>query len=522
MSGTGGKETNKGVADVCLMLEGTYPYVRGGVSTWVSQLIHDMPDMTFALFFIGSDPDAAKTQHYDIPKNVLSLDRVFLFDRLPEEEVEPRRTSEKLRHEFYAMAAQFYDSDELKERMRLGWKMADWLLEHPDDFSYGNILEDVEAWNLAVEMYDRSMPDYPFIDYFWTVRFLHLPIWRVVRALRKVPKARLYHSISTGYAGILGALAAHREKAPYLITEHGIYIKERILEITQSEWIYEKQSRYFDMSANWRKLKMAWIDLFQFLGRAGYLSADKILSLYGGNAKLQVEFGAPEEKIEVVPNGIRFERFDEAKELRYQAKAGHYDRHVVGFVGRIVSIKDVKTLLRAANIVRQRYEDAVFHLYGPTDEEPEYFQECMEIVEVLELGSFVHFKGSRRIETIMPEIDVMVLTSISEALPLVILEAFAAEVPVVSTDVGACRELIHGRTGPDKLLGRAGFLTGISQPLETADSLSILLADEDVQRGMGMAGRRRVEKFYSQDDIINRYRDLYKTLKTTEDRPWQE
>lgn len=66
------------VADVCLLLEGTWPYVRGGVSSWVNQLILGLPDLTFSVFFIGGQKDAYGKRHYPIPDNVLHIEEHFL------------------------------------------------------------------------------------------------------------------------------------------------------------------------------------------------------------------------------------------------------------------------------------------------------------------------------------------------------------------------------------------------------------------------------------------------------------
>ncbi len=69
--------------DVCLILEGTYPYVSGGVSTWVHQIITAFPDLTFAIFHLGAQRQVKQEYKYPIPANVAAIDDVFLFDPLP-------------------------------------------------------------------------------------------------------------------------------------------------------------------------------------------------------------------------------------------------------------------------------------------------------------------------------------------------------------------------------------------------------------------------------------------------------
>lgn len=64
--------------DVCLLLEGTYPYVSGGVSTWVHQIINALPEYQFSLFFIGSEKAANVKFKYTLPPNIISIEEIYL------------------------------------------------------------------------------------------------------------------------------------------------------------------------------------------------------------------------------------------------------------------------------------------------------------------------------------------------------------------------------------------------------------------------------------------------------------
>src|SRR5665647_57209 len=68
-------------ADVCLVLEGTYPYVAGGVSAWVHELVGSLPDVRFALLHIGSEPGAYTKLHYQLPRNVVRLAEHYCHDK---------------------------------------------------------------------------------------------------------------------------------------------------------------------------------------------------------------------------------------------------------------------------------------------------------------------------------------------------------------------------------------------------------------------------------------------------------
>jgi glycosyltransferase involved in cell wall biosynthesis len=111
-------------------------------------------------------------------------------------------------------------------------------------------------------------------------------------------------------------------------------------------------------------------------------------------------------------------------------------------VGRIVPIKDVKTFIAVAKIVLDRLPDAEFHAIGPTDEDPDYHAECVALVESLRIGDRFHFTGRRNVLEYYAFLDLMLLTSVREAQPLVIMEGWAAGVPSASTRVGNAPEML--------------------------------------------------------------------------------
>jgi glycosyltransferase involved in cell wall biosynthesis len=82
--------------------------------------------------------------------------------------------------------------------------------------------------------------------------------------------------------------------------------------------------------------------------------------------------------------------------------------------------------------------------------------------------------------------------------------------PVVATDVGACRELLEGRGPEDRALGPSGLLTAIADPQEMASALVRLLRDPALRARLAEAGAARVGRYYRQSDIIERYRALYR------------
>jgi glycosyltransferase involved in cell wall biosynthesis len=85
-------------------------------------------------------------------------------------------------------------------------------------------------------------------------------------------------------------------------------------------------------------------------------------------------------------------------------------------------------------------------------------------------------------------------------------------VPIVTSNVGACRELVLGVTEEDRALGQAGFVTATGNPHETAAAVRKILGDKKMWERMSRAGRARVERYYDKDRMVERYRGLYQAF----------
>ena len=204
-----------------------------------------------------------------------------------------------------------------------------------------------------------------------------------------------------------------------------------------------------------------WISVFEGYARACYDACTAITTLYSDNQHLQLALGAEARKLRVIPNGIDISRFQGS------GCASPDDRPTVALIGRVVPIKDVKTFIAAAATIRQRIANLRVLVMGPTDEDEAYFEECGQLVADFGMSDCVTFTGSVRIADLLPTIHVVVLTSLSEAQPLVLLEAGAAGIPCVATNVGACREIIEGTAGEEVTPEPGGFVTESSHPIRS-------------------------------------------------------
>jgi glycosyltransferase involved in cell wall biosynthesis len=488
------------IYDICLLLEGTYPFVAGGVSSWVHNLVRALPEFSFTGICILPTEKEKWVVKYDVPPNFHDLKIVYLHDyNIGDRSKHKNKRYRKAFHLLKRFHQKLFNGDFSDfEKILPLFQGSDKSKFTAHDLVYGK-----DAWNLLMEFYKPDVNSESFIDYFWTFRFIHLPLIKLLTA--PIPQAKVYHTVSTGYAGLLGATAKCKYHKPLLLTEHGIYTKERKIEISQADWIYVAGGERIQVQTNLGFFQNLWVSFFESMGRLTYQKANEIYTLYEGNRQLEIEYGADPCKTFIIPNAINIEKFQEhPKEPREPG-----DPFIVGFVGRVVPIKDVKTFIRACKVVSLHVPQVKFYIMGPRDEDPQYDRECVELVSMLGMEDLIVFTGRVNVKEYYPKIDLLVLTSISEAQPLVILEAACLGVPSVASDVGSCDELLNGRTEADKELGPSGIVTRVADPDDTAQAITKILKNDNLRQQMSESAIKRVEEYYKESDLNDRYRSIY-------------
>lgn len=493
-------------ADVCLLLEGTFPYVRGGVSTWVKQIIEGLPERTFSIIFLGASEKDMETPVYDIPKNVVHVECHSLLDA-PNEPPKTQKQWFRTRR----LQKTFELNDAMHESLRSGELTDETLHGFAEVMSgkYPVTEHDLQhhrlAWESIRKQYLKAPEGLDFNHYFWTIRSMHGPMFVLSEIAENAPPAALYHSVSTGYAGFLGALLKQKTGQPLLVSEHGIYTKERELDLAQVNWIPEEYDPFrVGLNDQMSYLRQVWIRFFHSLGRMTYAVSNEVYTLYEGNRLRQIKDGADESRLRIIPNGVAI-----APYAAVRRPEGAAVPPVIGLIGRVVPIKDIKTFIRAMRVIRVSLPGAQGWLIGPEDEDPIYTQECKQLVSSLDLEDVVLFKGFQKPVEMFPQIALSVLTSVSEGQPLVVLEGFAAGIPAVTTDVGSCSELIFGVTEEDRAIGSAGAVVPMASPTEFAEAVLELLNDPDQWQKASKAAIERVETYYADDQMIATYRDAY-------------
>ena len=469
---------------VCLIAEGCYPYVVGGVSSWIHSLINAFPQVEFSLVAILSDRSMRGKFVYDLPENLMEVHELYLLDK------DWSPNSKGLDSDQFAwMKLQRRHHKALASLVKgenVDWKGV-FDLFHDDKLSINELLMSPAFLHIIRDYYQKNFSNITFSDFLWTMRSIYLPLFIAMKFVP--PKADVYHCVATGYSGIVGAMAkALYPTSAMMISEHGIYTREREEEIIRAHWV---QGIYKDI----------WIQQFRKMSLCAYEYADVVTSLFAYARELQIELGCPAEKTEVTPNGIRTDRF-----LSAPGKDEHDPFINVGAILRITPIKDVKTMISAFHFAQQREPMLKLWLMGPDDEDPEYAAECRMLIETLHVKN-VEMTG--RINTIdyIGKMDMTILTSISEGQPLTILESYAVKKPCIATNVGNCYGLIMGEDGDD--LGPAGIVTPVMNINAIAEAILELARDPKLRTIMGERGYRRLMQKYKIEYMTKTYQTLY-------------
>lgn len=474
---------------VCIVVEGCYPYVTGGVSSWVHGLIQSFPKLEFVILSIISSRSMSGKFTYQLPENVTEVHELYL------EDVDWNR---KGRKKLKLNKTEYQAFRSLVHNRNVEWE-AVFRLFQEKPVSLDKLLMGEDFLKIVREYYDQNYSQLVFSDFLWTVRSVYLPLLFTLKM--KLPKADLYHCLATGYAGVLGSMAKELYGSRFLISEHGIYTREREEELLRADWV---QGVY----------KNIWIDQFKKMSKLAYEKADLVTSLYEYARELQIDLGCPVEKTMVTPNGVALERLKDipGKTEEDEGKIN------VGAVLRVTPIKDVKTMIQAFSFAKEREPRLKLWIMGPRDEDEGYARECLEQVEALGVTDVV-FTGRIDIRDYLGRMDMTILTSISEGQPLTILEGFAAHKPAIATDVGNCRGLIYGENDD---FGDAGIVVHIMNVEEIAQAMVDLARNEPMRLQMGENGYQRVVSAYQIGHMRSKYRKIYQDFSDSMGLRWDE
>ncbi|MBA2657876.1 MAG: GT4 family glycosyltransferase PelF [Tatlockia sp.] len=503
--------------DILLFLEGTYPFVKGGVSTWVHEMISNMPQFKFGIVFLGAYKGLYPDLLFDIPENIVHLQIVYLFNKENKDKLASSMPAKLGKHP--EALTNIQNLHEIFKKSHgcpkdLCEKLPELvpLLKKDEGFDLEHFLHSEEAWDYINEQYEVYSSTPSFIDYFWNVRNMHLPLWQMAELVDQLPRARILHTISTGYAGLLSTMVHQRYGYPLILSEHGLYSKERSIELLQTT-MFPKLDKLIADNKNFNYEHTVWLNFFDSLARTCYTYANPIISLYQSAQDQQIAAGADPAKTRIIPNGVNIPRFAAARRSHNVSIP-----KIVCFVGRIVRIKDVKTFIRSVAIMTA--EDPSIRAWirdvGNTD--PEYLTECIDYIHLIGQEKHIEFIEEDNMINILAQIGLLILSSVSEGMPLVLLESIAAGVPVLSTAVGSCGEIIEGKDIDDRAMGKCGAVVPITKANLLAEEALKLLNNPGLWRQAQEVCIKRVEKYYDEKTMVHSYSEIYESFLSDSDK----
>jgi len=341
----------------------------------------------------------------------------------------------------------------------------------------------IDAWRRFVaalrDVVDEGHPDagpVPELDAVDAANLYQQLYWVARVAATATPPVDLLHVTAAGWAALPALVHKHLYGTPLLLTEHGVYVREAYLASARST---APAGERFVTSRLARGLTMAT-----------YARTDMIAPVTEANARWEVKLGVDPSTIRVIHNGI-----DPPEDCTPPPG----ELKVVS-VGRIDPLKDVQTMLHVAAEVLRRVPGARFEYWGPpTRGQEPYARACEDLRKRLELGDGFRFMGTTPKPTeVVRAADVVLMTSISEGLPMSILEAMAEARPVVATGVGGVPDVLRG----------CGVVVPSGDVAGLATAVATLLRNPDFAARLGRRAFGRVHERYTQRRCLARYREL--------------
>jgi polysaccharide biosynthesis protein PelF len=480
-----------GFMKIALMTEGTYPFAFGGVSVWCDQLIRGMPGYDFdVVALVGT---AAQPPVWALPANVASLVTLPLWGPLPAPEGGRRAGSRRA-----------------GLPLRLLRQLIEVLLDSPAGAPDGFAV-------VLRELHEYSSRHGPLSASLGSDRAVHLlaEAWRdrgtgagrtaptlhdAVTALQlldhclrplcyRPARADLGHAVANGLS-LLPALAAKwQHGVPVLLTEHGVYLREQYLQHRRSPYRWP--------------VKALHLGFLRHLCATGYREAAAITPGNAYNRRWEEWLGAEPARIRTVYNGV-----DPAC---FPAVDGEPGVPTISWVGRIDPIKDLETLLRAFALVRAEIPAARLRLFGSAPAGGEaYLQRCQTLASELGVAGATTFEG--RVADIRDAYQagsIVVLCSVSEGFPYSLIEAMTCARACVGTDVG----------GVTEALGDTGLVVPPRSPQRLAQACLTLLRDGRARRRLGAAARTRALEYFTVDEAINTFDEIYHFLGSGQPLP---
>ncbi|RSS79949.1 GT4 family glycosyltransferase PelF [Streptomyces sp. WAC06614] len=469
---------------VTMLTEGTYPHVHGGVSTWCDQLVRGMPEVDFnviALTGSGREPVT-----WQLPRNVYRHTAVPLWGPPP-----ARGRHGALRGRAFRRFTETYEQFLLSlldpSASTASTAFSDALRALARLARTGHLTAALRSETvLRTLMAVWNRPDLPTAPAGPTIHDALTATDLLEHALRplavRIPADSVAHAVSSGLATLPALAAKHLDGVPFLLTEHGIYLRERYL-------------GHRTAAQRW-PVKALVLGFYRRLNSEGYRQADLITPCNRYNRRWEERGGASADKIRTVYNGVDPHAFPDA--------GPEPEVPTLSWCGRIDPIKDLETLVRAYAFLRAELPELRLRLFGPVPAGCEDYKLRLEKLAA-ELGVTDGITYEGRIDDVARAYaagSVVMLSSISEGFPFSIIEAMSCGRTTVSTDVGGVREAV----------GDTGLVVPPREPELMARATLALLRDDARRAELGRMARQRVVEKFTLHRSVDGFRHIYREL----------
>ncbi len=474
---------------VLLTTEGTYPFEGGGVTTWADVVLRGLPDVDVHLLAVTGS--TALRLNKDLPGHVRSVVAVPLFGSAEPTEFtrhdEPfattvlrraRTSNERVENRFVPLLKRLLAALERPEDA--GWDEARLIRDLNRYFlryDHRASFRSERTWNAFRDAFRADDAAPTLGDLVQALRWLYsflLPI------TVEVPEADLTHATLAGFAGLAGVVAKVDRGTPLVVTDHGIYLRERYIAMSGST------ESFF--------LKRFLLRLVHLVSRVCYVVADQVSPVCRHNARWELRMGVTPDRVRTIYNGIDTDLFVPPP----SEPAGR--RPTVVTAARVFPLKDIETLIRACDVARRRVPDVHFVVYGANWVDQPYTDRCEALIDELGVRDHFTFAGYHSDPTTLyHEGDVFALSSISEGFPFSVIEAMACGRPVVATDVGGVKEAVEG----------VGVVVPPRDFAGLGDGLANLLLDPDQYARCARLGRERAVRDFGLARMLDAHRASY-------------
>nr|WP_229759107.1 GT4 family glycosyltransferase PelF [Peterkaempfera bronchialis] len=467
-----------------MLSEGTYPHSHGGVSVWCDQLVQGMPEIDFRVIAVtGTGREALA---WDLPDNVTRVTAVPLWGPPPADRAPRGRLLRRLLSSYERFLLSLLDP---AHESHFGTELYE-LAAHARAGVLGPALRSEDALRTLTATWIRpgtaTAASRPTLHDALTATDL---LEHALRPLVAEPPAEgVTHAVSGGLAALPGLVANQLHGTPFLLTEHGIYLRERYL-------------GYGGGDSRW-PVKALLLGFYRMLAAESYRRAALVTPGNRYNRRWEERGGTPADRIRTVYNGV--------DPMAFPPAGPEPEVPTLSWAGRVDPIKDLETLIRAFAVVRTEIPEARLRIFGGVPRGGEAYREsCEALAARLGVADGVVFEG--RVEDIRDAYaagNVVMLSSISEGFPFTLIEAMSCGRATVSTDVGGVREAV----------GDAGLVVPPREPEAMGRAALELLRDPARRAWLGERARLRIIEQFTLRQTIDGFREIYHELLSPRDR----